>query len=121
MASFTIRIGAILIAAGVAAYVLTGATSVTALIPSAIGAGLALLGIVAVRRPDARQHAMHVAMVVALIGLAGSFTGLLALPDMLSGTGVRPSVALRAVMAVMLLVYLGVGLKSFADARLRRR
>jgi hypothetical protein len=25
------------------------------------------------------------------------------------------------VMAVMLLVYLGVGLKSFADARLRRR
>lgn len=121
MASFTIRVGVILIAAGIAAYLLTGATSVTALIPSAIGAGLLLLGIVGVRRPDLRRHAMHVAMVVAIVGLAGSFTGLLALPAMLSGGGgVRPSVALRAVMAVMLLVYLGVGIKSFVDARRRR-
>lgn len=121
MASFTIRVGVILIAAGIAAYLLTGATSVTALIPSAIGAGLLLLGVVGVRRPDLRRHAMHVAMVVAIVGLAGSFTGLLALPAMLSGGGgVRPSVALRAVMAVMLLVYLGVGIKSFVDARRRR-
>lgn len=122
MASFTIRIGGILIVAGIAGYVLTGAASITALIPAALGVALVVLGLVGVRRPDLRKHVMHVALLVALIGLAGSISGLLALPGALSaGEGVRPAIALRAVMAVMLLVYLGVGIKSFVDARRARR
>lgn len=122
MASFTIRIGGILIVAGIAGYVLTGAASITALIPAALGVALVVLGLVAVRRPDLRKHVMHVALLVALIGLAGSISGLVALPGALSaGEGVRPAIALRAVMAVMLLVYLGVGIKSFVDARRARR
>lgn len=122
MASFTIRVGAILIVAGLAGYVLTGATSVTALIPAAIGVALVVLGLVAVRQPDLRPHAMHAAMVVALLGLVGSVGGLVALPGALaSGGGVRPAIALRAVMALMLVVYLAVGVTSFIHARRARR
>jgi len=121
MASFSIRVGAILIIAGIAGYILTGAASITALIPAAIGVALVVLGLVGVRRPDLRKHVMHAALLVALIGLAGSIGGLIALPGALAaGEGVRPAIALRAVMALMLIIYLGVGVKSFIDARRAR-
>lgn len=121
MASFTIRIGAILTATGLAGYVLTGATSLTALIPAAVGLILLVLGLVARRQPDVRQHVMHIAVIVALVGLAGSISGLLALPGALSaGGGVRPALVMRAGMALMLLVYLVVAIRSFVAARRAR-
>jgi len=121
MPSFTMRIGALLTATGLAGYVLTGATSLTALIPAAVGLVLVVLGLVARRQPDVRQHVMHVAVVVALIGLAGSITGLLALPGVLAtGGGVRPALVMRAAMAAMLLVYLVVAIRSFVMARRAR-
>ncbi len=118
MASFTIRIGAILTAAGIAGYVLTGAVSPTALIPAAIGVVLVVLGLVGQRQPDLRKHVMHVAVVVAIIGLAGSISGLLALPGALaSGEGVRPAVVMRSSMAILLIVYIAVAVRSFIAAR----
>lgn len=121
MASFTIRIGALLTALGIAGYVLTGATSLTALIPAAIGVALVLLGLVAHRQPDLRKHVMHVAVLVAVIGLAGSVTGLFALPGaLMSGDGVRPAIVLRAAMALLLLVYIALAVRSFIAARRAR-
>lgn len=121
MANFTIRIGAILTAAGIAGYVLTGGVSLTALIPAAVGLVLIVLGLVARRQPDLRKHVMHVAVVVAVIGLAGSISGLLALPAALAaGGGVRPAMVMRAAMALLLLVYIAVAVKSFVDARRAR-
>lgn len=121
MASFTIRIGAILTVLGVAGYVWTGATSLTALIPSAIGVALVVLGLVAHRQPDLRKHVMHVAVLVAVIGLAGSISGLLALPGALAaGEGVRPAMMLRASMALLLLVYVVLAVRSFVAARRAR-
>lgn len=121
MANFTIRIGAILTAVGLAGYVLTGAVSLTALIPAAVGVVLIVLGLVARRQPDLRKHVMHVAVVVALVGLAGSISGLLALPSTLAaGGGVRPAMVMRAAMALLLLVYIAVAVKSFVDARRTR-
>jgi hypothetical protein len=121
MASFTIRIGAILTAAGIAGYVMTGGVSLTALIPAAVGLVLIVLGLVGQRQPDLRKHAMHVAVVVAAIGLAGSVSGLVALPAALaSGGGVRPAMVMRAAMALLLLVYIAIAVKSFVDARRAR-
>lgn len=121
MANFTIRIGAILTAVGLAGYVLTGAVSLTALIPAAIGIALVVLGLVGQRQPDLRKHVMHVAVLVAVIGLAGSITGLLALPGALaSGAGVRPAMVMRASMAMLLIVYIVVAVRSFILARRAR-
>src|SRR5688500_8271882 len=72
MARLTIGLGAILIALGVAGYLGTGRDSITALIPSFLGAVLVILGLIAAVKPSARRHAMHAAAVVALLGLAGS-------------------------------------------------
>ena len=118
MALFTIRVGAILTVTGLAGYVLTRGVSLTALIPSVVGVVLMLLGFVAHRQPDLRKHVMHVAVVVALIGLAGSISGLLALPAVLAaGGGARPAMLMRAAMAILLLVYIIVAIKSFVAAR----
>lgn len=121
MASFTIRIGALLTVFGLAGYVLTGAASPTALIPAVVGIVFVLLGLVGLRKPDWRKHVMHVAVLVAIIGLAGSISGLIALPGaLMSGEGVRPAIIMRAAMALLLLVYTVVAVKSFVDARRAR-
>lgn len=66
---------------------------------------------------------MHVAALVALVGVIGTASALLQVPAMLAGEGVgrRPAVVARASMAVILLVYLGFSIRSFAQARLMRK
>ena len=53
----------------------------------------------------------------------GTASALLQVPAMLAGEGVgrRPAVVARASMAVILLVYLGFSIRSFAQARLMRK
>jgi hypothetical protein len=53
----------------------------------------------------------------------GTASALLQLPALLSNTGVprRPAVVARIGMALILLVYLGFSVKSFVDARVRRK
>jgi hypothetical protein len=122
MASFTVRVGLLLIVFGIASYVTTGGVSVTALIPSVFGALLAALGLVAVRQERARRHALHAAAVVAFLGLIGTASALGQLPGLADGSVARrPAVVARSGMALLLLVYLGFSVKSFVDARLRRK
>lgn len=104
---------------GVVSYVATGRTSVTALIPAFFGialVGLAWLG----RNEPMRRHAMHAAMVVALLGIGGTASRLV--PGITSGTldlG-RPAVWAQIATVVLLAWYLGQGIKSFRDARRAR-
>jgi hypothetical protein len=123
VASFTLRIGLLLVVFGVASYVMTGAASPTALIPSVVGALLVVCGAVATRGERARRHAMHAAAAIALIGIVGTASALVRLPDLFSGAVVprRPAVIARASMAIILIVYLAVSVKSFVDARVRRK
>ena len=123
MPSFTVRVGMLLVVLGVASYVMSARVSATALIPAAVGAVLAACGLVAVRRPAARPHAMHLAALVALVGLLGTVMSLFQLPALLAGASVprRPAAMARASMALILGVYLGFSVKSFVDARVRRK
>jgi hypothetical protein len=123
MPSFTVRVGLLLVIFGAVSYVTSGGVSLTAFIPSIIGAVLVLCGAVAVRSPGLRPHAMHVAALIALVGVMGTASALLQVPAMLAGEGVgrRPAVVARASMAVILLVYLGFSIRSFAQARLMRK
>ena len=120
MPALTIAVGGILVVLGLAGYFLTGAVSLTALIPAAFGVVLAAAGVIA-RNERARKHAMHAAVLVALLGLLGSFRGLLQVGSFLDGTAARPAaVVSQSVMAVLTLGYLVLAIRSFIQARARR-
>jgi hypothetical protein len=109
--------GLILIVLGVASYVYTGRTSVTALIPAFFGIVLVLCALVA-RNESARKHAMHAAVAVGLLGaLAALGRGV---PAALGGDAARPAVMSQLAMGVLLLIYVALGVQSFIAARKAR-
>ncbi len=121
MSQLSQLVGVILMVLGVASYLLSGMASPTALIPAAFGLVLSMLGYYG-RHESTRKTAMHVAMVVAVVGLIGSASGLMALPALLTGGEVaRPTAVIaQSVMAVVLLWYLVRGVQSFVAARASR-
>ncbi len=118
MATTSQMVGLVLMVIGVGGYVMTGMVSVTALIPAAFGLVISALGYYG-RHEATRKTAMHVAMVVALVGILGSATGLLALPALLTGGEVasRAATLSRSAMAIILIVYLIAGIQSFRANR----
>ncbi|TVR26187.1 MAG: hypothetical protein EA389_06850 [Ilumatobacter sp.] len=117
----TIGFGAVLVALGIIGFVGSGADSVTALIPSFFGVVFVVLGTVG-RSDDRRALTMHIAAFLALVGIAGSITGLVDLPDLLAGNDLeRPwAVAVQSIMAVVLVIYLVLAVRSFIAARRAR-
>ena len=110
-------IGLVLIALGVIGFVATGSTASTALIPAYFGAALLLLGLLA-RNPQRRKLAMHIAVVVGLLGFFGAIRGPM---QLLAGTAARPAAAwAQTVMALLLAVFVVLAVKSFVDARRAR-
>jgi hypothetical protein len=110
--------GIALIAVGVAGYAASGAASATALIPAVFGivfAGLGLAG----RRESFRRHAMHGALIVALLALGGTFGGLVELAAWIGGTApARPlATVARTITALLCLALLAGGIRSFIAAR----
>ena len=118
MPTTTRYVGFILIAIGVIGYVATGAASLTALIPAMVGAVLLVLALVA-RSDEARKHAMHAAVAVALISALGTLPRLL--PALSAGEFQRPAVIAQAAMVLVLLFYVAMGVNSFIQARRARR
>jgi hypothetical protein len=118
MANTAVAFGASLMVLGIASYFGTDMVSLTALIPSAFGLVLLVLGVIA-RDPGKRKHAMHVAAMIGLLGFAGSASGLL---KVLTGNlGARPNAAIaQAVMAVMMLLFVALCVRSFIQARRTR-
>lgn len=117
MPSTTRLFGLILIVLGIASYMMTGRTSVTALIPALFGAVLVICALVA-RNEAARKHAMHAAVAIALIGALASLGR--AVPAVMNGDGTRPAVLAQMAMAVLLIVYVTLGVQSFIAARKAR-
>ena len=118
MPATTRLVGLLLIVLGVASYVLTGRTSITAMIPAFFGAVLVICALIA-RNESARKHAMHAAVAVGLLGLIGALGR--GVPAALNGDASRPAVIAQLAMAAMLLVYVGLGVRSFIEARRARR
>lgn len=118
MANTTILFGVLLILLGAGGYVGSGMTSPTALIPAVFGLLLIVAG--AITRNEARRkHAMHGAAMVGLLGFLGSASGLLQLPALMSGGEVARPMAVwsKSAMAALCLVFVGLCVKSFIDAR----
>ena len=119
MPKLTINIGVLLIILGIMSYILTGAASATALIPAFFGLAFIGLGALGKKNESMRKHAMHAALLLAILGLGGSFGGLLNAIGMIGGEmpeRLGASIG-QALMALICIFFLIAGIKSFIDAR----
>lgn len=117
MARVTQGVGALLVVVGVVAYLVSDGASPTALIPAVLGLVIGGLGLLATREP-LRRHAIHGALVVALLGLLGTLPRVGGLGEVLAGEAERPiAVIASTVTAAALLVYVVLGVRSFVAAR----
>ncbi len=114
MARVTIGFGVVLIVLGVGFYFDTEMKSVTALIPTFLGAVLLLLGILGLK-DNLRKHAMHTAVLLALLGAIGSGARL----AMGTGTFGKAQTE-QLILVVLCLAYVALGVRSFIMARRAR-
>jgi hypothetical protein len=124
MPVLAIIFGFILDILGVAGFVFTGASQVTALIPSFFGTIILVCGLLALWKGGAvRKHAMHVAAAVGLLGfLGGIIRSGPKLGAVLAGQPVEPSataVWLQFSFAVICLIFVAACIRSFIQARLQ--
>jgi hypothetical protein len=118
MPATTRYVGIVLMLIGIGSYVLTGRTSVTALIPAFFGIIFVALAYVA-RNESARRHAMHAAVALGLIGALASLGR--GVPAAMAGDLTRPAVLAQLVTAVVLAFYVYMGVQSFIAARRARK
>lgn len=117
MPSTAIGVGLSLILVGIAGYVwgmMDGRASVTALIPAFFGIVIALLGAFAKASDAARKHLMHAALLVALLGFVIPTYRLL---SNLDGLTLSAGIVAQAAMALICLMFIILGIQSFASAR----
>ena len=104
MAKSTIWYGVLLILIGVIAYVATSMASVTALIPSFFGLVFVAIGSLG-RNERFAKSSLIAALVLAVLGLFGSLSGIPQVITIIGGGDVaRPAASIaRAVMAIVLI------------------
>jgi hypothetical protein len=121
MLALTTWTGGLLVATGVIAYIATGAASLTALIPSAVGVLLLIAALIGWRFETARKPAMLVGLAIGLLGALGALMNVVKLGDLIAGRAERPGAIIAStVMFVILVVYLVLGVRSFVKARAMR-
>ncbi len=123
MARTTIIVSILLIAMGLGAYFGTGMVSLTAMIPAFVGLPLLVLGLLA-RNPACRMHAMHVAVMISLIGfLAGAGRGLMKVSAIWSTDPEvkKLPVILSLAMGAVCAVHVVLCVRSFIAARKARQ
>lgn len=117
MAPKAIGFGIVLILVGLAGYFGTGTSSWTALIPSIIGLLLAIFGVVGLKE-HLRMHAMHGAVLVALLGALGSLGRLI--PSLVKGSGHHLAQVSQGLTAVLCSIFVFLCVRSFIAARRAR-
>lgn len=107
---------------GIGSFILTGAASATALIPAFFGIAFIVLGAIGINKESMRKHVMHAALLLAILGVGGSFGGLISVLGVLGGSELeRPAAAYaQAIMAIICIFFIVSGVRSFIDARKER-
>jgi len=126
MAWLTLLFSLLLIALGVGGYsygASRGSASVTALIPAFFGAAFALLAVFAIFKSKLRKHLMHGAVLLSVLGIAGTASGVLKLLQWVGGESpVRPAaVVVQSMMFGLLVLYVVLAVRSFLNARRARQ
>ena len=119
MTKLSIYTGLFLILLGIASYIITAAESPTALIPTFFGLAFVGLGLLGNKSESMRKHSMHAALLLAILGLGGSFGGLMSVFGALGGGELkRPAASYgQAIMALACIFFLIAGVRSFIEAR----
>ncbi len=126
MARVTIVFGVLLIILGLVGFWGTGSIHYTALIPTWWGLALCAGGALAISPSEKRRKIfMHINVTVGLLGLIGAAGS--ALHEYTSarslgiGSGLRLRWARKLTMAVLLLIYVNLCVRSFIKARRSRQ
>ncbi len=120
MTTVTRVVGAALVIIGVAGWLIAGGpgTSPTALLPAGLGIVVLVLGLLA-SKETLHRHMIHAALVVALLGVLGTVPN--AVP-LLAGQEVDSVAAWSSLLtALVCVVYLALGVRSFVAARRSRQ
>jgi fucose 4-O-acetylase-like acetyltransferase len=123
MAKITVLFGIVLIILGVASFVLTGNKFPTSLIPVAFGILLVTFGSMA-ETPVAKRRMlfMHIAVTVGLLGFLGTAQSLFQVVQLFKGKLFPYPAAIeeKAAMALLMLIYVLLCVRSFITARRAR-
>ncbi|HET7102632.1 MAG TPA: hypothetical protein VFI20_00945 [Terracidiphilus sp.] len=124
MAKVTLVFAVLMIALGLAGYLGTGSQHPTALIPAWFGLALGVFGLLANSRNERKRKLfMHVNVVIGLLGFLGA--GIEAIRGYVHAGAVgaavdMPALESKLVMAVLMLVYVLLCVRSFISARRKR-
>jgi uncharacterized membrane protein HdeD (DUF308 family) len=120
MSSTTITFAFAYLVLGIGGFVLTGSTHKTALIPCFFGVLFLIFGLLA-RKDNLRKHAMHAAVLIALLALLGTAKALAYLPDLFRGTSEKPAAVItQSLNAGLSILYIFLAVRSFIQARRAR-
>jgi len=123
MPVYAIVFGALLTALGAVAYfnpdLLAGGkpNQISAASPAFVGLPIALAGLLSLAAPGARKHAMHLAAVLALLGVVGGFVPVVLRKFDVGTTAVQVGLGMTALSGVFLVLCV----RSFIAARKARR
>lgn len=123
MAKTTISFGVVLILLGIFAYVGSSSHAPTALIPAFVGLLLGILGFLAITDDVKRRMLfMHIAVTLGLLGFLGTAKSIYDFVRLLQGTQFPHPLAVKekAAMAVLLLIFVVMCVRSFVAARRAR-
>ena len=122
MSTTSIVFGLLLNAIGLSGYFGTGAAHPTALIPCGLGILLIVSGLLA-RNPKLHMHAMHVAVLIALLGFGATVSATSKIPLLLNHSADTQGAAYLAKIATALVcgIFVILCMRSFVMARLLRK
>ena len=125
MAKVTYVFGVLLMLVGLVGYFGTGSAHPTALIPTWFGLALAVGGFLAVSPSEGRRKLfMHINVTIGLVGLIGAIASALHGYGHARSLGIDPdykALAAQLTMAILLLVYVNLCVRSFIQARRSRQ
>ena len=125
MARVTYVFGVLLMLVGLVGYFGTGSAHPTALIPVWFGLALVVGGILAISPSEGRRKLfMHINVTVGLVGLIGAIASALHGYGHARSLGIDPdykALAAQLSMAILLLIYVNLCVRSFIQARRSRQ
>ncbi|MBD3401587.1 hypothetical protein GF420_01725, partial [candidate division GN15 bacterium] len=113
MPTVTLWYAIILIVMGLVGYFGMGRESITALIPAFFGVAVLITALLA-RKENLRKHSMHAAVVLAVLGVAGTASGIPKFFMLIGGSEVdrANAVVVQFIMAVLSILYIVLAVKS---------
>jgi hypothetical protein len=125
MAKVTIIFGVLLIVLGLVGFFGTGSAHPTSLIPAWWGLGLGFGGFLAISPSEARRKIfMHINVTIGALGCIGAFVEALRGYGAARSAGIDPdmkALAAKLAMAILLLIYVNLCVRSFIAARRARQ